>query len=126
KAFTKSSLENLSLKLVEGRLPKNDSEIIIPTHLKTNGRLELKVGDTIILDVGKRVDNNGNELTQSNPYLPPDDSSILQEDIIDTNTKTYKIVGIIERPASNIEVYTAPGYTFITYTDGKNLHDKVD
>ena len=126
KAFNKNSLENLSLKLVEGRLPQNDSEIIIPTHLKTNGRLELKIGDTITLDVGKRVDKDGNELTQSNPYLSYDDSYILQEDIIDTNTKTYKIVGIIERPASNIENYSAPGYTFITYTDGKNLNDKVD
>ena len=55
KAFTKSSLENLSIRLVEGRLPENANEIVIPTHLKTNGRLTLNVGDNISLDIGKRM-----------------------------------------------------------------------
>ena len=36
KAFTKASLENLSVKLSEGRLPENEDEIVIPTHLKPN------------------------------------------------------------------------------------------
>lgn len=35
KAFTKSSLDNLSVKLIEGRLPENENEIVIPSHLKT-------------------------------------------------------------------------------------------
>lgn len=48
KAFSKESLDNLSIHLVEGRLPENTSEIIIPTHLKTNGRINLKVGDILL------------------------------------------------------------------------------
>ena len=123
KAFSKSSLENLSIKLVEGRLPENENEIIIPTHLKTNGRLELKVEENITLDIGKRIDNDGYELTQNNPYTYEQNSN---ESIINTITKTYEIVGIIERPATNIESYSSPGYTFITYMDGNNLNGVVD
>ena len=127
KAFTKSSLENLSIKLVEGRLPESGNEILIPTHLKTNGRLTLNVGDTITLDVGRRVDNEGNELNQNNPYYTSEEEGDdLIEKIVDTNSVTYKVVGIIERPASNIEGYTAPGYTFITYFDEDNISNFVD
>ena len=125
KAFTKSSLNNLSIKLVEGRLPENSNEILIPTHLKTNGRITLNVGDVITLDVGTRVDNEGYELNQINPLYTNDDGTA-NEKIVNTTSKTYKVVGIIERPATNIEGYTAPGYTFITYYDENNLSDIVD
>ena len=137
KAFTKESLENLSVKLVDGRLPENNNEILIPTHLKTNGRIELNIGEEITLDIGRRVDTeDGVELNQSNPlhlYDVDDESyeelgfsSVLEEKIVDTTTKTYKIVGIIERPASNIESYSAPGYTFITYLDDNNITGNMD
>lgn len=121
KAFTKDALDNLSIKLIEGRIPENDSEIIIPSHLKTNARIEYHVGDTITLDVGKRVSNSSEELTQQNPYNEENNESI-----VGTTRKTYKIVGIIERPAANIEPYTAPGYTFITYIDNSKIEGKVD
>ena len=125
KAFTKSSLNNLSIKLVEGRLPENSNEILIPTHLKTNGRITLNVGDVITLDVGTRVDNEGYELNQINPLYTNDDGT-LSEKIVNTTSITYKVVGIIERPATNIEGYTAPGYTFITYFNDNNIGNFVD
>ena len=134
KSFTKDALENLSIKLVDGRLPEKDGEIAIPTHLKTNGRVTLNVGDVITLDVGKRVNGEGYELNQNNPYHPYEYAEIDEnaengevmdvesgaesdEKIIETSSITYKIVGIIERPASNIESYDAPGYTFITFNN---------
>ena len=125
KGFTKNSLNNLSVKLLDGRLPKNENEIVIPTHLKTNGRLFLNIGDSITLDVGKRVDSNGNELGQNNPYQKSDEEEN-KESIIDTTSKTYKIVGIIGRPATNIEYYSAPGYTFITYLEENKINGFVD
>lgn len=121
KGFTKDSLNNLSVRLVKGRLPENTNEIVIPTHLKTNGRLDLKLNDSITLEVGKRIDSKGSELSQSDKY-----QNTAGEYLVETQTKTYKIVGIIERPATNIEYYTAPGYTFITYIDSKNLSGNVD
>ncbi|MBO5183062.1 MAG: ABC transporter permease [Bacilli bacterium] len=125
KSFTKESLNNLSIRLVSGRLPENENEIVIPTHLKTNGRLDLKLNDIITLEIGKRIDSTGYELDQSNPYQETD-SDYNGESLINTKSKTYKIVGIIERPASNIEDYSAPGYTFITYTDGNDLSGNID
>jgi len=121
KGFTKDALNNLSVRLVKGRLPENTNEIVIPTHLKTNGRLDLKLNDSITLEVGKRIDSKGSKLSQSDKY-----QNTAGEQLVETQTKTYKIVGIIERPATNIEYYTAPGYTFITYIDSKNLSGNVD
>ena len=121
KGFTKDALNNLSVRLVKGRLPENTNEIVIPTHLKTNGRLDLKLNDSITLEVGKRIDSKGDELNQSDKY-----QNTAGEHLVEMQTKTYKIVGIIERPATNIEYYTAPGYTFITYIDSKNLSGNVD
>lgn len=120
KGFSKEAIEELSVKLVEGRFPKNENEILIPTHLKTKGRVVLNVGETITLDVGTRV-SDGHELTQDDKY-----SEEANEKIINTTSKTYKIVGIIERPATNIESYSAPGYTFITYMNENNMKDKVN
>ncbi len=121
KGFTKAALNNLSVRLVKGRLPENTNEIVIPTHLKTNGRLDLKLNDSITLEVGKRIDSKGDELNQSDKY-----QNTAGEQLVEMQTRTYKIVGIIERPATNIEYYTAPGYTFITYIDSKNLSGNVD
>ncbi len=118
KGFTEESLKSLSVKLVEGSLPKNEKEILIPTHLKTNGRVTLNIGDEITINIGKRV-SDGSILNQNNPYNE-------NEEIIDTVPISYKIVGIIERPATNIESYEAPGYTFITYMDENDMRDKVD
>ena len=120
KAFTKKSIDNLSVKLVEGRLPENENEIVIPTHLKTNGRIILNVGDDITLNVGTRV-SEGQELNQKNEFNKEN-----SEEIINAKAKTYKIVGIIERPASNIEGYSAPGYTFITFLNSENNVGKSD
>ena len=120
KGFTKDSIKELSARLVEGRFPENEDEIIIPTHLKTNGRVNLNVGETITLDVGTRM-SEGSELTQDNPFTYE-----ANEEIINTTAKTYKIVGIIERPATNIESYQAPGYTFITCVNEKDIKNKAD
>ena len=125
KGFTKEALNKLSIRLDIGRLPENDSEIVIPTHLKTNGRLELNLNDTITLEVGKRIDSTGYELVQNNPFQRSD-SDGNGESLIETKTKTYKIVGIIERPATNIENYAAPGYTFVTYIDDSKISGNID
>ncbi len=120
KGFTKDALKELSVKLVEGKMPTNENEILIPTHLKTNARVVLNIGDTITLDVGKRM-LDGYEIDQFTRYVKD-----ANEEIVDTTSKKYKIVGIIERPATNIEPYTAPGYTFITLMDKSQMKETVD
>ena len=103
----KNAFKNTRLQLISGELPKNDTEIVIPRHLKTNGRLTLEIGETITLNVGDRI-SEGYTLNQSNPF-----NNETEEEIVNTTPKTYKIVGIVERPS--FEYYTAPGYTFVTF-----------
>lgn len=109
-------LNNMGLKLSEGRMPENSNEIVISKHIITNGKVELKVGDILTLNIGKRQLKNGEQLDQNNPYLTgeEDNGIILEEEIVDTYKKDYKIVGIIERPSMSTEPYSAPGYTIIT------------
>ena len=42
--------EKAGFELVKGRMPENENEIIIPRHLKTNGRVELNIGDKLSLE----------------------------------------------------------------------------
>jgi len=115
KAYTKTSMQNLGISILEGRLPQNENEIIISVHTETNGGIAFNLGEKITLNIGTRV-SDGHELNQYNPYNPEE-----KEEIIRTKEQTYTIVGIIERPDYKIEPHSAPGYTFITYLDEKNI-----
>ena len=117
--FDKGALENLSIRLTSGRLPQNEDEIIIPTHLKTNGRMDIENNKEITLEVGERVSDTY-KLNQNVGYDADN------EKIINTKQKTYKIVGVYERSATNIEPYIAPGYTFISYIDDTNFTGNVN
>ncbi len=99
-------------KLIKGRMAKNEDEIVIPRHLKTNGRIDIKVGDEITLDVGKRYDSNTESVISENCAYEHE-----AETLTDTVTKHYKVVGIMERPGYGMEDYSAAGYTFVTYSD---------
>lgn len=120
KAYTQAAFENLTMRLTEGRYPENENELLITTHIKTNGRVEYQIGDTITLDIGTRI-RDGEELTQDNAYML--DSG---EEIVNTTTRTYTVVGITERPPSSIESYEAPGYTVMTYMDDTVTDGVVD
>ncbi len=114
--FDETAINNMGLVLEEGRMPENSNELVIPKHLEDNGGVILNVGDTITLNVGKRV-AGGNALGQNNPYNNPkdaEDEDYVEEKIVDTQTRTFTIVGIIKRPNTEIEDFSSPGYTVIT------------
>lgn len=98
----------ISIRLLSGRMPENSSEIILPNHLATNGKVVYELGDNISICVGKRVANN--EVLSESTIFSPD----LQEEITDTQEKTYTVVGFYERLDYTIEEYSCPGYTAIT------------
>lgn len=111
-ATDEAGFERGCFKLIEGRMAKNEDEIVIPRHLKTNGRIDIKVGDEITLDVGKRYDSNTEGVISENCAYKHE-----AETLTDTVTKHYKVVGIMERPGYGMEDYSAAGYTFVTYSD---------
>lgn len=111
-ATDEAGFEKGCFNLIEGRMAKNEDEIVIPRHLKTNGRIDIKVGDEITLDIGKRYDSNTESVISENCAYEHD-----AETLTDTVTKHYKVVGIMERPGYGMEDYSAAGYTFVTYSD---------
>ena len=142
--YDKKGLDEGGFTITEGRMPENSNEIVISEHMLTNGRVDLKLGDTITLDIGTRTLIDGTKLTQKNPYVNieneyEDESEVqtkslgtsenLTEQIINTTKTEYKIVGIMERPSYSLESYDSPGYTAITYSNNieneKNINISV-
>lgn len=111
-ATDEAGFEKGCFNLIEGRMAKNEDEIVIPRHLRTNGRIDIKVGDEITLDIGKRYDSNTESVIWENIAYEHE-----AETLTDTVTKQYKVVGIMERPGYGMEDYSAAGYTFVTYSN---------
>ena len=109
-------LKNMAIDIKEGRLPENDSELAISTRINEKYKTNFKVGDTITLDVGELQLEDGTKLNKHNSYLnnTGENEEIQQEEIINSKIKTYKIVGIIERPETCIEPMEAPWFTVLT------------
>lgn len=117
------TFDTLPIHLTEGRLPKNDAEIILPNHLENNGGVSYKLNEVLLLPLGDRM-SDGYKLFQNNPITGEYDDKgniiVSDDETLETNTlKQYTIVGFYERPS--FENFTAPGYTAITFSD---LSDK--
>ena len=113
------------LKLIEGNLPTNSNEIVISNHLRTNGEVEINVGDKITLDIGERVSNDG-VLLEDTPYAYErvcDTNGVCtfhntEEHLINTKSYEYTVVGIVERDI--LEDYSSPGYSAFTVSEDNN------
>lgn len=104
-------------ELVEGSLPQNNNEIVLPMHLVENMETPYKIGDQITLEIGQRI-LDGEKVLSNNIALYTDydaDTVEVLETIQPEKTKTYTIVGFISR--SKIEDYSAPGYTAMTFNE---------
>ena len=63
-AGSAESFDMRAVHLVEGRLPQNENELVLPEHLRTNGGVTYAVGDTLTLEIGDRLDEEGTQLGQ--------------------------------------------------------------
>ena len=113
--------KTMPVHLILGTLPKDSTEIILPEHLTSNGKVNYKLGDTVTLDVGDRV-LDGRRLGQDTPVYTYDSETQVEimsgERLENTEPRTYTVVGIYERPT--FEDYSAPGYTALTAADTKS------
>lgn len=114
------SIEKLGIELKEGRLPENDNEVVISSHIKSNGGVEYKIGDELDLKLGERI-SDGESLDQGKAL-----DEERSESFVLRNEKNYKIVGIIERPNFDIEPYTAPGYTVLTILNENDIKGSLN
>ena len=113
--------ETMPVHLLLGTLPKDPTEIILPEHLTSNGKVNYTLGDTVTLDVGDRT-LDGRRLGQDTPIYAYDSEThtevVSGERLENTEPRTYTVVGIYERPA--FEDYAAPGYTALTAANTKS------
>lgn len=98
--------ELVAVNLESGRLPEREDEIVLPIHLSTNGSVEYSIGDTLTLRIGERM-SDGFRLNQDNMYTDG-------EELVGEYEKTYTVVGFYTRFSTEIEPYSAPGYTALT------------
>lgn len=136
--------ELLPVKLIEGRMPENSSEIIIPKHLSTNGGVNLEMGQTLNLSIGYRNLAGVQRFQKEGFYrvLPRLDESITKElenpndpdevqkkreelaeveELVLTGQRSYTVVGFYERPS--FEPYSAPGYTALTLAEEEVMEE---
>lgn len=118
--------ETMPVHLILGALPKDSTEIILPEHLTSNGKVNYKLGDTVTLDVGDRT-LDGRRLGQDTPVYTYDSETQVEimsgERLENTEPRTYTVVGIYERPT--FEDYSAPGYTALTAADTKSADQSL-
>ena len=111
-------LNNMAINVQEGRLPENDGELAISARINERFKTNYKVGDTITLNVGELKGTSENQNTnyydEAQIKQADEKEQMTEEEIVNTTSKTYKIVGIIERPTVAIESYEVDWFTVIT------------
>lgn len=118
--------KTMPVHLILGTLPKDSTEIILPEHLTSNGKVNYTLGDTVTLGVGDRT-FDGRRLGQDTPVYTYDSETHTEimsgERLENTEPRTYTVVGIYERPT--FEDYSAPGYTALTAADTKSADQSL-
>lgn len=95
----KSFTDCFNVTLKEGRLPQNGNELVLSQSVIENSKADYKIGDTVALDLGKRVYASGDE-------IPLDDTDYFNdtkgtEKLVDTHKKTYTVVGVFNKVSSS-------------------------
>lgn len=114
--LNEEAFEILPVHVTQGRLPENNREVVISEHVYTNGGVNFKLGDTLTLDLGYRVGEDGQIINPKDPLIMEDDR--LTERLDTTLSNTYTIVGFCKRLSYNMEPYSDPAYTILTTFEG--------
>lgn len=118
--FNEETFDSLPVKLINGRMPENNHEIVIPEHVALKGGVRFRVGDTLSLSVGNRMEQD-KTLNQHDAYRSKEKAGEGEEVLVPKEDKTYTVVGICERPG--FEEHASPGYTLITKVDPNDQGD---
>lgn len=115
KAFDKEGFEGYQIKLKEGRFPTNSNEIVLSERAMP--LIDKKVGDSINLNIGKRVDKNGKEIEI--PIVHDN------ETIVHGKSKNFKIVGVMNKLDDDLDNDVVSGITYLDIKE-KTKGDKVN
>lgn len=130
-------LQELKLRLISGRMPENDSEIVLSSSLLQNMDEPYEIGDTIVLNIGDRVKTErqdawekqmgiGNMEVYGDYFEGRFEQSWSDyfegETLTNQKKMTYEIVGVIsEYNVTDRRVYAPLGYdAFTKWTPKQN------
>lgn len=113
---------NITLK--EGRLPQNGNELVLSQSVIENSKADYKLGDTVTLDLGKRVYVSGSE-------TPLDDTDYFTdtegtEKLVDTHKKIYTVVGVFNKASSSYfaaDSFSASSSAFTLAEENADIND---
>lgn len=112
RALSEEALTMLPAEMTEGRMPKTEDEIAVPSYLIANEESDhqTKIGDTLTLEIGERT-YQGERLGQNNPYMGEEFGD--EETFTPVETRTYTVTGIyLTWP--DLLYGAAPGYDVLT------------
>ena len=136
--YDENAMKAMNIRILEGRLPQNDRELVIPDDLDDFFGRPFKIGDTFSWKVGERVLPDGSTLSRLFPLQqaasarenssasdPEKDrpGEAVTEKLRVIDEKTYAIVGFIDRAVTDI-----PGTAFfscITALDTARLEEDL-
>ena len=120
----KSFTDCFNVTLKEGRLPQNENELVLSQSVIENSKADYKLGDTVALDLGKRVYVSGDE-------IPLDDTDYFNdtngtEKLVDTHKKTYTVVGVFNKVSSSYfaaDSFSASSSAFTLAEEHADIND---
>lgn len=120
----KSFTDCFNVTLKEGRLPQNGNELVLSQSVIENSKADYKLGDTVALDLGKRVYASGDE-------IPLDDTDYFNdtngtEKLVDTHKKTYTVVGVFNKVSSSYfaaDSFSASSSAFTLAEENADIND---
>lgn len=132
-AFNQDAFQTMPVKLLEGRMPEKDGEVVVSRKIMSEGGVMLKVGQPLTVTVGDRRitetrkiydDKDPDKLLETTTdtflleptgrvYNAPDITMV--EEFLPKYEKTYEIVGILDQELGFDMV--GNNYTAITYLD---------
>ncbi len=142
RAYDKIAMNNMELKLTEGRLPENENEIVVSqtfmnigdfTNITINGITKTyKVVGKIMSPSFEKTSFNSIEITAIT-YLSENtkanenvDANIIYKDINDTYTKTEEIANVLKLYTSNSNSNIKYNEELLHYSNVWNMNSKED
>lgn len=115
--YEREALTKMNGRLLEGRMPENENEIVLSRTFFDSKENEPKIGDKVTFTLGKRM-SDGNELIS--------ESKAENETFEISTTKTYTVCGKMQKPIfeTSMDNYTS-GITLLN-RNTITKEDKVD
>lgn len=119
--FNQESFSHFPVEMVKGRLPENETELIMHEAFWLEENDPISISDQLTLDIGQRTAASASgedlELGQNRPLNYGGET----ESLLVEQTREYTVVGVYRW--TGWQTTTSPAYSALSYTDGQLASD---